>query len=87
MIKFLIVLIYHIFTEICSCTKANLMDKVRLRRLNIDEDDASLVDYELAEDHQLQPTVSWIDAPKQEETLTDQTEINATPLLSDHGKD
>ena len=64
---FLIVLVYHVFTEICS--KTNLWNKLRH---NISEHGISLIDHQQAESDLLQlfqPTISWIDAPQREQPL------------------
>ena len=90
---FLVVLIYHIFTEICS--KSYFWNKLKQKRLNnVNEDGVSLIDYQQAENYieqPPQPTVSWIDAPQCERPLTGQVEIQEnesdtnkeTPLLGD----
>ena len=87
---FLVVLIYHIFTEICS--KTNFWNKLRQnsKRLNVNEDGVSLIDYQQAKDdltYPPQPTVSWMDAPSQygrslSGARESESEINKeTPLL------
>ena len=83
---FLVILIYHIFTETCS--KTNHWNKLRQRRVNVNGDGVSLIDYQQAEDP-LQPTVSWIDAPQCEQQLRGHVEVRGnesetnkeTPLL------
>ena len=95
LILFLLVLIYHIFTEICS--KTNLWNKLRQKRLNINEDQISLTNYQQTEDnlrYPAQPTVSWIDAPQCDQPLTDwnkvkenESETNKkTPLLNEEDR-
>ena len=62
---FLVVFIYHIFTEVCFKTK--LCTQLRqTRRTPTDHDEVLLIDYPLAYSELRdppQPTVSWIDAP------------------------
>ena len=65
---FLVVLIYHIFTE--NCSKTNFWNKLRQnsKRLNVNEDGVSLIDYQQTKDdltYPPQPTASWMDAPSQ----------------------
>ena len=89
---FFVVLVYHTFSEICSETI--VWDKLRQKRLDPSEDGVSLFDYQQAENnqnHPPQPTVSWIDAPQCEQTLTgpvegreNESEISkVTPLLGE----
>lgn len=72
-VLFLVVLIYHTFTEICSKTKFNVWKKLRQKRLDPIEDGVSLLNYQQTEDnlsHVFQPTVSWVAAPQCEQTFT-----------------
>ena len=93
---FLIVLIYHMFTETCfKKTKiANKLKWIRGER-HVDEDEDP-VDYQLADNDlsvPCQPTVTWVDPPShKEQTLSSPVDLhkivrednNKTPLL---GKD
>ena len=78
---FLVVLVYHIFTEILICSKITpLIMKLKLkskRRKNSNsEDGVSLFNYQQIEGDVPQPTVSWVDAPSHEQYEQPPTESN-----------
>ena len=69
---FLVVLVYHIFTEILICSKITpfimkLKLKNKRRKTSNSEDGVSLFNYRQVEGDALQPTVSWVDAPTREQ--------------------
>ena len=89
---FLVVLTYHIFTEMCPKTCLQVWKKLLRKRLSINnhmEDGISLLDYQQVEDCLPQPTVSWVDAPQGEQSLKQDANENEVenkkeiPLLTD----
>ena len=68
LILFLIVLVYHMLTEVCFKTKVWKKLKQRYAGLQSDEDGVSLTDYPHSDQRDPPPpSVSWIEAPLHEE--------------------
>ena len=65
---FLVVITYHIFTEMCS--KTTLWKTLMKKRVNSNcETEDRILYYQQVEDDLPQPTVSWLDAPQCEQSL------------------
>lgn len=69
---FSVVVVYHIFTELCFKTCLwKMLTKVRVNSDNETTDRISLLNYQQVEGDQPLPTVSWVDSPQCDQSSED----------------